>query len=139
MSINNNRNNQRKRMTKYSFKPFVYEEVKPDKRQECNRVPLPRSGHRVVADNCNLYSFGGYNPLLVGGYGESDSDLDRNTNTYPLFQELWKFNFAARKWSRFCRQDSLPQELASNAVIRHGNLLMVYACVRDYSCSLKKC
>lgn len=102
----------------YTFKPFVYEKVEP----KSMVVPLPRSGHRVVADDCNLYSFGGYNPLL--------DESEENTNTYPLFQELWKFNFATKQWKKFCRQDTLPQELASNAVIRHGNLLMVYVCVR---------
>lgn len=119
--------NSRRRTTEYTFRPFVYEEVKADK-QRGRRVPLPRSGHRVVADSCNLYAFGGYNPLLEDT--NDDSDLSANTNTYPLFQELWKFNFASRRWIRFCRQESLPQELASNAVVRHGNLLMVYACVR---------
>lgn len=120
MSLNNN--NKKRAMEEYTFKPFVFVEVKPDRKQRGCEIPLPRSGHRVVADNCNLYSFGGYNPLLLDMYGDP--------NTYPLFQELWKFNFALKRWKKFCRQDSLPQELASNAVVRHGNLLMVYACVR---------
>lgn len=122
----------RKQFAEYSFRPFVYEEVKPDKQR--GRVPLPRSGHRVVADNSSLYSFGGYNPLALDASDEEDGFSE---NTYPLFQELWKFNFASRKWTSFSRQDTLPQELASNAVVRHGNFLMVYACVRSVGVSLK--
>lgn len=118
MSFNN-----RKHSTGYAFKPFLCEEVVPDRQLKGSRVPLPRSGHRVVADSCNLYSFGGYNPLVA-------ADDNGNTDAYPLFQELWKFNFASRRWTKFCRQESLPQELASNAAVRNGNLLMVYACVK---------
>lgn len=106
-------------MVLYKFRPFVYEMVAP----RGVVVPLARSGHRVVADNSNLYSFGGYNPLI--------DETEENTNSYPLFQELWRFNFAARTWTKICRQESLPQELASNAVVRHGNHLMVYLCVSN--------
>lgn len=107
----------KKRPVEYTFKPFVYEKVEP----LGDVVPLPRSGHRLVADDCNMYAFGGYNPLV--------DESEENINTYPLFQELWRFNFASRRWSKICKQESLPHELASNAVVRHGRLLMVYVCV----------
>jgi len=52
-------------------------------------IPEPRSGHRVVVDDGNLYSIGGYNPDF------SDRENDNDTY-YPLFKvvqvcELCKF------------------------------------------------
>ncbi|XP_063932164.1 kelch domain-containing protein 10 homolog [Zophobas morio] len=102
----------------YAFKPFQYEEIKPNSK---SKVPYPRSGHRIGADAASLYSFGGYNPLI------DDSDNDEVwVHSYPLFQELWRFNFAKREWTRYPNSHSLPLELASNALILHKNVLMVY-------------
>jgi len=42
-------------------------------------IPEPRSGHRVVVDEGNLYSIGGYNPDF------SDRENDNDTY-YPLFK-----------------------------------------------------
>lgn len=112
----------------YAFRPFVFEERPPERRNL--KVPLPRSGHRVVADDTNLYSFGGYNPLVLDEGSTNEEDEGEWPHAYPLFQELWKFNFASRRWTSFGRRETLPLELASNAVVRHGNLLMVLACVR---------
>lgn len=100
----------------YIFKPLHYEKVVPN--LEC-KVPYPRSGHRIGADSSNLYSFGGYNPWMR-------NDLDDDDDYYPLFQELWKFNFASKKWIKFPNGHSLPSELASSALVLHGNLLMVF-------------
>ncbi|XP_031351552.1 kelch domain-containing protein 10 homolog isoform X1 [Photinus pyralis] len=109
----------------YVFKLYKYEKVKSN-----SRTPLPRSGHRIVCDTKNLYSFGGYNPLITQSEDEvRDDDDELNINSYPLFQELWKYNFATKKWKCYSGRRTLPQELASNAVVRTGNYLMVYACV----------
>ncbi|XP_018320085.1 kelch domain-containing protein 10 homolog isoform X2 [Agrilus planipennis] len=116
-SVTNN-----KTMDPYKFKIFQFEIVKPNR---SNGIPLPRSGHRIVSDSANLYSFGGYNPLILNEEGSRDED-DFAVNSYPLFQELWKFNFASKNWKRYNSRQTLPQELASNAVIREGNFLMVF-------------
>lgn len=108
----------------YEFRPFHVERVAPE--NKC-ALPQPRSGHRVVCDSKNLYSFGGYNPHIQN---EDENDDEIWIESYPLFQELWRYNFASRKWLRYCNRRSLPKELASNAVIRKGNTLMVYICVR---------
>lgn len=102
----------------YGFKPFHYEKIIPN--PDC-KVPFPRSGHRIGADSCNLYSFGGYNPLM----GDESEGDDSYTWTYPLFQELWKFNFASKLWIKYPNSNSLPSELASSALLLHGNVLMV--------------
>lgn len=108
----------------YAFQPFSVEKVIPSKKFG---LPQPRSGHRVVCDSKNLYSFGGYNPHIQS---EDETDDEIWVESYPLFQELWRYNFASKKWHRYCSRRSLPKELASNAVIRKGNTLMVYSCVR---------
>ena len=111
----------------YAFKPFQYEEIKPNSK---SKVPYPRSGHRIGADAASLYSFGGYNPLI------DDSDNDEVwVHSYPLFQELWRFNFAKREWTRYPNSHSLPLELASNALILHKNVLMVCDLTRILGCS----
>lgn len=107
----------------YHFKPFVIRKVHPN---SCSPLPQPRSGHRIVCDSKNLYSFGGYNPHIQNDESSGDQIW---VESYPLFQELWRFNFAAKKWIRYSSQRSLPRELASNAVLRKGNTLMVYSCV----------
>jgi len=43
--------------------------------------PFPRSGHRIVVDDGNLYSIGGYNP----DFWEVPNDGD---TYYPLFREV---------------------------------------------------
>lgn len=106
----------------YSFKIFIYEKVEANNKLN-KRIPLPRSGHRIVCDTKNLYSFGGYNPSVLNEEARNHDEL--SVHSFPLFQELWKFNLASKKWVRFNGRESLPQELASNAVIRHGDCLMV--------------
>lgn len=106
-------------LTIYTFKPFRYEEIKPD--INC-QVPYPRSGHRLGADSANFYSFGGYNPLLRNDGRERD---ELRTQAYPLFRELWKFNYAKKEWSKYPNGRSLPLELASNALVLQQNVLMV--------------
>lgn len=117
----NNKNTKKQ----YEFKLFCVEKVIPSNKETC--LPQPRSGHRIVCDSKNLYSFGGYNPHI---HGENENNDEIWIESYPLFQELWRFNFASNKWHRYCNRKTLPKELASNAVIRNGNTLMVYSCVR---------
>lgn len=102
----------------YVFKVFKYIKVESNTIQQ--QQPLARSGHRIVADSKYLYSFGGYNPQIPADYQRRREDED-----FPLFQELWKFNFASREWSLFSICGTLPLELASNAVVRLGSYLMV--------------
>ncbi|KAG5887437.1 hypothetical protein JTB14_003289 [Gonioctena quinquepunctata] len=106
----------------YKFTAFQFEKITPNLK---SKIPFPRSGHRIGADSSNFYSFGGYNPL-VREEVEQNEDDDFWIQSYPLFQELWKFNFASKEWTRFRNSETLPMELASNALILHGNILMVY-------------
>lgn len=103
----------------YIFKPFHYQKIIPN--PDC-KLPYPRSGHRIGADSSSLYSFGGYNPWM-----RNDLEEDHDDNEYyPLFQELWKFNFASKLWIKYPNSHSLPNELASSALVLHGNVLMVF-------------
>lgn len=99
----------------------TYKRVQPSVKSE--RIPVARSGHRIVCDSGNLYSFGGYNPVS-SSYGGNDDEISQLA--FPLFQELWKFNFATQKWSRYKARQTIPVELASNAVVLLGNLLVVH-------------
>ncbi|KAI4460735.1 kelch domain-containing protein 10 [Holotrichia oblita] len=120
--IMGNKGVKKKCVKPYTFKIYVDEKIDPNNKLS-KRIPLPRSGHRIVCDTKNLYSFGGYNPSVLNDEHRNHDEL--SVHAFPLFQELWKFNFASKKWVRFSSRESLPQELASNAVIRHGNILMV--------------
>ncbi|XP_050308690.1 kelch domain-containing protein 10 homolog [Anthonomus grandis grandis] len=106
----------------YSFKPFCFKRVvfAPTS----GKIPHPRSGHRIGADATSFYAFGGYNPLIRNEeyHYEDESYID----SYPLFQELWQFNFASKKWRKFRNSSSLPKELVSNALLLHKHFLMVY-------------
>jgi len=42
-------------------------------------IPEPRSGHRVVVDQGNLFSIGGYNPDFADRANDNDT-------YYPLFK-----------------------------------------------------
>uniref|UniRef100_T1JAT7 6-phosphofructo-2-kinase domain-containing protein n=1 Tax=Strigamia maritima TaxID=126957 RepID=T1JAT7_STRMM len=79
------------------------------------RGPSPRSGHRCVTDDVNLYSFGGYNP-------SANSNLDSG----PLFRELWKLNLATKIWTKIETTGPAPRALASHAAIIYCNHLLVF-------------
>lgn len=79
-----------------------------------HRAPPARSGHRCVADNTNLYVFGGYNPDYDESGGSENED-------YPLFRELWRFHFATGTWQQIRTEGFMPTELASMS----GNILFV--------------
>lgn len=105
----------------YTFKPFVFTKHKAKGPER----PKARSGHRIACDHRNLYSYGGFNPCVA----DTDPDM-RDDETWvaskPLFKELWRFNLVSERWKRLPGQENMPNELASNAVILCGNVLMVY-------------
>ncbi|XP_008933405.1 PREDICTED: kelch domain-containing protein 10-like, partial [Merops nubicus] len=84
-----------------------------------HRCPPARSGHRCVADNANLYVFGGYNPDYDESGGPENED-------YPLFRELWRYNFATDTWHQMSTEGYMPRELASMSLVLHGNNLLVF-------------
>uniref|UniRef100_A0AAQ5Y9N8 Kelch domain-containing protein 10 n=1 Tax=Amphiprion ocellaris TaxID=80972 RepID=A0AAQ5Y9N8_AMPOC len=84
-----------------------------------HRTPRARSGHRCVADNTNLYVFGGYNPDYDESGGSENED-------YPLFRELWKYHFATGCWQQIRTEGYMPTELASMSAVLHGNNLLVF-------------
>uniref|UniRef100_A0A668TZC9 Kelch domain-containing protein 10 n=1 Tax=Oreochromis aureus TaxID=47969 RepID=A0A668TZC9_OREAU len=97
---------------------------KVEKRQSLSgwswhRTPPARSGHRCVADNTNLYVFGGYNPDYDESGGSENED-------YPLFRELWRYHFATGCWQQIRTEGYMPTELASMSAVLHGNNLLVF-------------
>ncbi|KAM7056839.1 kelch domain-containing protein 10 [Acridotheres tristis] len=84
-----------------------------------HRCPPARSGHRCVADSANLYVFGGYNPDYDESGGPENED-------YPLFRELWRYNFATDTWHQMGTEGYMPRELASMSLVLHGNNLLVF-------------
>uniref|UniRef100_A0A6Q2WPX7 Kelch domain-containing protein 10 n=1 Tax=Esox lucius TaxID=8010 RepID=A0A6Q2WPX7_ESOLU len=82
-------------------------------------MPPARSGHRCVADNTNLYVFGGYNPDYDESGGQENED-------YPLFRELWRYHFATGTWQQIRTEGFMPTELASMSAVLHGNNLLVF-------------
>lgn len=88
------------------------------KLNKSEEFPVSRSGHRVIASEGHLYSLGGYNPRSARAARRHGGCL--------LFQELWSFNFATGKWKLLMdsRTRNMPQELASNALAIHNNLLI---------------
>lgn len=101
----------------YAFRPFELVKVNY-KTQSWEQFPIARSGHRVIASDSHLYSLGGYNPRSARQAARHGRVL--------LFQELWSYNFATKKWKLLMdsRTKNMPQELASNALAIHNNLLI---------------
>lgn len=56
------------------------------------------------------------------------SSRERERTAY-LFQEMWQFNILTRKWNKVFTQNvetnRMPEELASNAVVMRGDMLVV--------------
>ncbi|XP_014370287.2 kelch domain-containing protein 10 homolog [Papilio machaon] len=104
----------------YIFEPFKVTEVK----FRGSEVPRPRSGHRIVCDDINIYCFGGYNPVLPL------NSIQRVDPTWspqrPLFKELWSYCIATRKWTQHKVVQNMPEELASNAMCMNGRYLMIF-------------
>lgn len=92
-----------------------------------HRTPPARSGHRCVADNTNLYVFGGYNPDYDESGGSENED-------YPLFRELWRYHFATGCWQQIRTEGYMPTELASMSGIIVYHSLMP-KCLHFYTCT----
>ncbi|CAB0001160.1 unnamed protein product [Nesidiocoris tenuis] len=108
--------------TTYAFRPFVFEKYYPAKSGNGGK-PKPRSGHRAVCNDQNLYSYGGYNPnIKTSAFAPVDVHW---LESKPLFRELWKFNFASKTWTKL-EAANVPLVLASNAVLLEGRVLFVY-------------
>lgn len=112
--------------TMYTFRP--YELVKVNYKcyrgifdRGINSYPRPRSGHRIVCNDSDLYCFGGFNPHVGGERARGAG------RTMYLFQELWKFDLFTKKWNIVYSPtiEGMPEELASNAVILRNNMLIV--------------
>lgn len=106
--------------TDYVFEPFKITEVK----YRSSESPRPRSGHRIVCDDVNIYCFGGYNPTMP----LTNIEIENPTWTpaRPLFKELWSFSIATRKWKQHKVIENMPEELASNAMCMNGKYLMIF-------------
>lgn len=108
----------RKRFKKpYAFQPLKL--IKCPYKYWCGlgEFPTARSGHRIVASESHLYSLGGYNPHRS----------PMRSTACKIFQELWSYNFATMRWSLLLQPKNctMPLELASTALIRHNNVLIV--------------
>lgn len=108
----------------YTFRPYElvkvnYKGYKGKFGQGINSYPRPRSGHRIVCNDSDLYCFGGFNPNI--------GERARGGRTMYLFQELWKFDLFTKKWNIVYSPtiEGMPEELASNAVILKNNMLIV--------------
>lgn len=106
----------------YSFRTrnleFLFNEDPRNKDNE--RIPKPRSGHRVVASEAFMFSYGGYNPAPVVDYMDQDEEQ-------RIFKEVWSFNFARREWAKkeAC-PESFPVGLASSGVKRLDNMMIIH-------------
>lgn len=99
----------------FIFRPFKLVKININSDKNGNIVPAPRSGHRIVCNDGNMLCFGGFNP-----------DYHRQGRQF-LFHELWKFNKYREQWSLVLdSQSEMPRQLASNAVILEGDMMMVY-------------
>ncbi|XP_067003702.2 kelch domain-containing protein 10 [Anabrus simplex] len=109
----------------YKFKPFSFTTRLGEIANTRPITPQPRSGHRIVCDEGFLYSFGGYNPFL----DPSDPSMHGDAVwalTCPLFKELWRYSYASNTWFRLLVGEGIPNELASNAVVLSGDLMLVF-------------
>lgn len=97
-----------------------FRKLYPKTSPEVNFGPDARSGHRIVIDDSNIYSYGGYNP------SPSSTITDpRDMAEFPLFRELWKFNLTSNIWNRLDMTGSVPKECVSYACILVNKKLFV--------------
>lgn len=108
----------------YNFRPFELTEVDYKSYrglygEGIHTYPKPRSGHRIVCNDNDLFCFGGFNPDLRIG-----PPRGRRAN---LFQELWKYDMLTRKWCVVLnsKTENMPDELASSAIALKDNILIV--------------
>lgn len=104
----------------YAFKPLHIV-----LREKCdgNTGPKARSGHRIVSDESNVYSYGGFNPSINDPDMSNDKVWNENK---PLFKELWRFNISTHTWRKCEGTEEMPKQLISNAIVMQGSTLFVY-------------
>lgn len=110
-------------LSSYTFQPLKLIKVNYKFLAPGVDFPVSRSGHRVIASESHLYSLGGYNPRSALSAARRGLCL--------LFQELWSYNFSTNKWKLLLNGEnaqSMPRELASNALAIHNNVLIVSIC-----------
>ena len=86
--------------------------------------PIGRSGHAAVADDGNLYVYGGYNPHEGPIILHGDPNLPY-FHARQVMAELWVFNFATCKWKKIETPD-IPQASASSCMKLSRSTLYVY-------------
>lgn len=107
----------------YTFRPYELTKVEYKNYNAVNRgrginfYPKPRSGHRIVCNDTNIYCFGGYNP----------SATPIRMRTQYLFQEMWQYNLMTKRWRQVFghNHENMPEELASNAIVWKDELIIV--------------
>ncbi|XP_065077690.1 kelch domain-containing protein 10 homolog [Ochlerotatus camptorhynchus] len=106
----------------YRFRPFEVKQIKHRSNTNTGHEkskPYARSGHRIVCSDSALYCFGGFNPNMAVVNDDDDAS--------SLFQELWKYDLLKNEWTLIMDpSNDLPQELASNAMILHGDTLILF-------------
>lgn len=108
----------------YTFRPFEltkinYKCYKDRYHQGINTYPKPRSGHRIVCNDSNIFCFGGFNPDLAETHGQRRAAY--------LFQELWKYDLVSKKWTLVFGPNAkdMPEEPASNAIVLKDDMILV--------------
>jgi hypothetical protein len=112
--------------TGHTIVPFAFDMIHPLDQNDTKNIPKGRSGHRIVCDEEeNIYSFGGYNPVLQ----IDDPDLQDDSSwveSSPMLKELWKCNPFTRKWTKIPIRGTPPAQLASHSVVILGKKILVY-------------
>ncbi|XP_078488171.1 kelch domain-containing protein 10 [Ciona intestinalis] len=94
-----------------------FNKLEPKNQGHSCSLPVARSGHRCVADDNNLWVFGGYNP---------DIRIINGQPSDGLLREMWKFNLTTKVWKQLPSHENMPAEVASHAVFRHGKHMLVF-------------
>lgn len=75
--------------------------------------PNPRSGHKAVATNTDLYIWGGYCPR-----SDSNVSLRHTQSNNPLvFLEMWRFNLVTNKWDLCPHTGNFPKVGAASSTM----------------------
>lgn len=119
-----------KRKAIYAFRPYEVTDV--DYRSSVTsissvgsgrRYPKARSGHRIVCSDSSLYCFGGFNPNNSPARDGNDDERE----DFFLFHELWKYDMIRKRWTLLLdANNDLPVELASNAMLLSGEMIMIF-------------
>lgn len=108
----------------YHFRPKQVHSLFGDKSEiqyPGKDFPKPRSGHRIVATDEYLYTFGGYNPNPDDNHIYNFNDEDR------LFKEIWRFNLTTHIWSKIHLDPrNFPKGIASGAMKRFNNSVIIH-------------